>query len=167
MHFDRARAKSAHQFPKSLIASPFQPPHQSAPEYAGDDVNELKATTILRINKRQRFVKHLFQVPYHSALKWTSTSRVGQLRWPRCICPHEAPPEKSLVTFFDSDGGVFDTLGLDKAGCHQLPRGLIRRFRFAFSINNPSESPEFMMLLHCEMYARLVDNSEDQVGEHN
>src|ERR1019366_9074131 len=160
MHFDRARAKSAHQFPQSRIASPFQSPHQSAPKYAGDDVNELKAATILRINKRQRFVKHLFQVPYHSALKWTSTSRLGQVRWPRCICPHETPPEESVVTFLDSDARVFDTLGLDEAGCHQLPGGFIRRFLFVLAINNPSECAELRRLLHCEVYARLVDNSE-------
>src|SRR5882672_3845101 len=101
MHFNRARAKPAHQFPQSLIAWLLQSPHQTAPESAADDVNELEATTILRINKRQRLVKHLLEIPYHSALKRTSTSRLGQVRWPRCIGPHETPSEKCISTFFD------------------------------------------------------------------
>jgi hypothetical protein len=48
MHFHRARAESAHQFSQSLVTSLLQSSHQSAPEYAGDDVNELRWTPLLR-----------------------------------------------------------------------------------------------------------------------
>src|SRR5687767_4532507 len=118
MHFNRASAKSAHQFPQSLIASLLQSAHQGAPEYTGDDVNELQAATILRTNKRQGLIKDLFQIPYHSGLKWPTNSRLGQVRWPRCVCLHETLPEKCIITLFDSHARVFDTLGLDKAGRH-------------------------------------------------